>query len=159
MLVNTGPRCLLHIWLQHRCHWNLVTGSLSRVRRFSKDFHEWRSHEWKSLPNRFTSGKNRFFTVTNVLFYLLHAILCHEHTDPLRTIIERSFRHCCQKGSLFCDVTTIDLWRHANARYWYCDVIFVDCHCTGNLAQSRSSLMNNSREYRYPVMRYSRLSV
>ena len=27
----------------------------SRVRRFANDFHEWRSHEWKSLANRFTS--------------------------------------------------------------------------------------------------------
>ena len=30
---------------------------LSRVRRFGNDFHEWRSHEWKSLPNRLTSDK------------------------------------------------------------------------------------------------------
>ena len=31
---------------------------LSRVRRFGNDFHEWRSHEWKSLTNRLTSDKN-----------------------------------------------------------------------------------------------------
>ena len=30
---------------------------LSRVRRFGNDFHEWRSHEWKSLTNRLTSDK------------------------------------------------------------------------------------------------------
>ena len=97
---------------------------LSRVRRFGNDFHEWRSHEWKSLPNRLTSDKKSLFTVTNVLFYFLHAILCHEHTNPLRTIIECSFRHCCQ-GRPFqtehSDITTIDLscereilvlWRH-----------------------------------------------
>ena len=141
--------------------------------------HEWGDsamifrHEWKSLPNRFTSDKkslpNRFtsdkkslFTVTNVLFYFLHAILCHEETDPLRTTIERSFRHCC-KGQSFltkhCDVTTVYLWRHANSKYWYCDVILIDCHCTCKFAQRRSSLVNNSREYRYPATRYSRLSV
>ena len=83
---------------------------LSRVRRFGNDFHEWRSHEWKSLPNRLTSDKKLFFTVANVLLYLLHAILCHEHTNPLRTIIERSFRHCCQ-GAAFSDRA---LWRHHN---------------------------------------------
>ena len=47
-----------------------------------------------------------------LLFYFLHAILCHEHTNPLRTIIERSFHHCCQGGPFLtehCDVTTIDL--------------------------------------------------
>ena len=135
---------------------------LSRVRRFGNDFHEWRSHEWKSLPNRLTSDKKSLFTVTNVLFYFLYAILCHEHTNPLRTIIERSFRHCCQGRPFLtehCDVTTIDLRRHANAKYWYCDVIFVYCHCTRKLAQRRSSLVNNSREYRYLATRYSRLSV
>ena len=135
---------------------------LSRVRRFDNDFHEWLSHEWKSLPNRLTGDKKSLFTVTNVLFYFLHAILCHEHTNPLKTIIERPFRHCCQGWHFLtqhCDVTTIHLWRHANARNWHCDVIFVDCHCTRKLAQRRSSLVNNNREYRYPATRYSRLSV
>ena len=111
------------------------------------------SHEWQ---------KKSLFTVTNVLFYFLHAILCREHTNPLRTIIERSFRHCCQGRPFLtehCDVTTIDLRRHANAKYWYCDVIFVYCHCTRKLAQRRSSLVNNSREYRYLAARYSRLGV
>ena len=106
--------------------------------------------------------KKSLFTVTNVLFYFLHAISCHQHTNPLRTITERSFRHCCQGWPFLtehCDVTTVDLWRHANAKYWYCDVIFVYCHCTRKLAQRRSSLVNNSREYRYLVTRYSRLSV
>ena len=39
------------------CHEFFVTIFLSRVRRFGNDFHEWRSHEWKSLPNRLTSDK------------------------------------------------------------------------------------------------------
>ena len=134
-------------------------------------------HEWGDSAMIFTSDevtsenhcriasrvtKKSLFTVTNVLFYFLHAILCHEHTNTLRTIIERSFRHCCQGRPFLtehCDVTTIDLWRHANAKYWYCDVIFVYCHCTRKLAQRRSSLVNNSREYRYLATRYSRLSV
>ena len=58
------------------------------------------------------------------------------------------------------------LWYHhnwsvtlANMRYWYCDVIFIDCHCMRKLVQRRSSLVNNSREYRYPATRYSQLSV
>ena len=134
-------------------------------------------HEWGDSAMIFTSDevtseshcriasrvtKNSLFTVTNVLFYFLHAISCQENTNPLRTIIERSFRHCCQGRPFLtehCDVTIIDLWRHANAKYWYCDVIFVYCHCTRKLAQRRSSLVNNSREYRYLATRYSRLSV
>ena len=52
----------------------------------------------------------------------------------------------------------VDLWRHANARYWHCDVIFIDCSCTCNLAKRRSTLVNNNREYRLLTTRYSRLS-
>ena len=117
-------------------------------------------HEWGDSAMIFTSDevtnenhwriasrvtKKSLFTVTNVLFYFLHAISCHEHTDPLRTIFERSFRHCCQARPFLtqhCDVTTIDLWRLANAKYWYCDVIFVYCHCTCKLAQRRITAVN-----------------
>ena len=119
----------------------------SRVKIIAESPHEW---------------KKALFTVTNILFYFLHAISCHEHTNPLRTIIESSFRQCCQGRPFLtehCDVTTIDLWSHANAKHWYCDVIFVYCHCTRKLVQRRSSQVNNSREYRYLATRYSRLSV
>ena len=66
-------------------------------------------HEWGDLPMIFTSDevasknhwqitsrvtKKSLFTVTNVLFYFLHAILYLEHTVPLQTIIDRSFLHC-----------------------------------------------------------------
>ena len=100
-----------------------------------------------------------------VLFYIgfrIDVTKYHEHSNPLKTIIECPFRHCCRGRSFltwYYDVTTIVLWRHANARYWYCDVIFVDCYCTRKLAQRRSSLVKNSLEYRHPATRYSRLSV
>ena len=107
-----------------------------------------KNNAWVTMNNDFfvTSDKKSLFTVTNVLFYFLHVILCHEHTNPLRTIIERSFRHCCQGRPFLtehCDVTSIDLWRHANAKYWFCDVIFVYCHCTCKLAQRWSSLVKS----------------
>ena len=64
-------------------------------------------HEWGDLPMIFMSDevknhwqitsrvtKKSLFTVTNVLFYFLHAILYIEHTVPLQAIINRSFRHC-----------------------------------------------------------------
>ena len=50
--------------------------------------------------------------VSNLLFYFLYAMLCPEHTIPLKTIIDRSFRHCCQWRSfltLHCDVTAVDV--------------------------------------------------
>ena len=73
----------------------------SRVKIIAESPHEWQ--------------KKSIFMVANVLFYFLQAILCHERTNPLRTVIERSFRHCCQGRPFLtehCDVTTIDLWRH-----------------------------------------------
>ena len=39
------------------------------------------------------------FTVTNVLFYFLHAILYPQHTILLKAVINRSFRSCRQGRS------------------------------------------------------------
>ena len=126
---------------------------------FRQWFPRWQKrHGWKPLPNRFTSDKKRksVFTVTHTLFYFLHAIL---QTNPPKTITNRSFRHCRQGYlSQHCDVTAFDLRRHANASYWYRDVISMDLSCTRKLAQRRYSLVKNNREYRYPATRFHRLS-
>ena len=39
--------------IMHELPWIMIFGS--RVRQFANNFHEWRSHEWKSSANRFTS--------------------------------------------------------------------------------------------------------
>ena len=60
--------------IMHELPWIMIVGS--RVRQFANDFHEWQSHEWKSLANRIT-GDPRFAIHSKfVLFYFLHAILC-----------------------------------------------------------------------------------
>ena len=46
------------------------------------------------------------FTVTNVLFHFLYAILCPEHTILLTTIIDRSFR----KGRFWLRIVTSPKW-------------------------------------------------
>ena len=60
---------------------------------------------------------------------------------------------------LTCDVSTVDLWRDVNKSYWHFDIIFVDCSCTCQFVQMRSSLVNNNHEYRYLTTQYSWLSV
>ena len=94
---------------------------LLRVRRFGNYFHEWRSHEWNHCRIASRVKKMSLFTVTNVLLlYFLHAILCPESTIPLKTIIDRWFRHFRQGRSFLtqhCDITTGDLWRHTNVGY------------------------------------------
>ena len=130
--------------IMHELPW--ITIFWSGVRRFANDFHEWRSQSWKSLRNHITSD-------------FLHAILCPEHTITLKTIIDCSIHHCRQGRPFLtchCDITTVDLWRHTNKKYWHCEVIFIDCSCTRKLAQRRSSLVNNNREYRFLTTQYSR---
>ena len=66
-------------------------------------------HEWGDLPKIFTSDEvtsenhwqiasrvtqKSLFTVTNASFYFLYAILYPENRIPLKTIIDRWFRHC-----------------------------------------------------------------
>ena len=83
---------------------------LSRVGWFGNDFHEWRSHEWKSLSNRLTSDKKALFTVMNVLFHFLHAISCHQHTNPLKTYYRLLISPLLPRA-VFSDLV---LWRHHN---------------------------------------------
>ena len=147
----------------------------SRVRWFANDFHEWRSHEWKSLANRLTSDEvtsenhwqNRLTSDPNIVIHGNECIIL------FLTCYFMSWTHNSAKNNYrllisplwlrtaFSDlvVTTVDLWRHTNVRHWHCDVIFAYCCCTHKLAQKRSSLVNNSLEYRFLATRYSRLSV
>ena len=135
----------------------------SRVRRFANNFHEWRSHGWKSLADHIKSDPKIVIHGNEciILFLTRYQLMSWTHNSPI-TIIDRWFRHCRQGQSFliqYCDVTTVDLWRHVNVGHWHYDVIFVDCSCTRKVAQRRSLLVNNSREYRYVITRYSRLSV
>ena len=52
-------------------------------------------HEWSTFPY------SQYMSL-----YFLHAMICFEHTNKMKTNIDRSFHHC-GKGSLFryCDVT------------------------------------------------------
>ena len=93
----------------HELPW--ITIFWLQVRWFANDFHEWRSHSWKSLANYLTSDQISLFMVTNVLFYFLHAVLCPEHTVPLKTIVDRSVCHCRQHGQGR-SFSALALWRH-----------------------------------------------
>ena len=65
--------------------------------------------------------------MSQIVFYFLFSTSVHSfHINSLDTFYWN------------CDVTTIDLWRHAIARYWYCEAVFVDCSCLRKLAQSWS---------------------
>ena len=82
--------------------------------------------------------------------YFFHTILCPEHRNPLKTIIDRSFCHCCQERSFLImrrDIATIDLWRQASTMCCYCDVRFVDCSCTRKFAQGWKENIKATRHW------------
>ena len=96
-----------------------------------------------------------------IILFLTRYFMSWTH-NPAKTIIDRSFCNCRQRRwflAKHCDVTIVDLWRHANARYYHCDVIFVDCSRTRKLALRRSSLVNNNNEYwsHHPVFTAGRV--
>ena len=62
-----------------------------RYKEYRMRYREVTSENQWQLTSQVT--KKSLFTVTNVLFYFLHAIYL-EHIVPLQTIVDRSFRHC-----------------------------------------------------------------
>ena len=85
-------------------------------------------HKWQKI----VINGNEYF----ILFLTRH--LRPERTIPLSIIIDRPFRHCCQGRTFLtkhCDANTVNLWRHANAGCWHCDVIVVDWSCAHKLTQ------------------------
>ena len=63
-------------------------------RWFGNDFHEWWSHEWKSLPNRFKSDKNIIIHGNECIILLLTCYFMSWMHNSAKTIMDRWFRHC-----------------------------------------------------------------
>ena len=125
------------------CQW-FSRMTKSRVKIIGKSHHEW-------TQRRYLRQRMYYFFLTRYFTYNSAKTSDPSLISPLSQ--GRSFL------TYYCDVTTVDLWRHANVGCWHYDVILVDCSCTRKLAQRRSLLVNNSREYRYLITRYSWLSV
>ena len=129
------------------CHWfSRVTKS--QVKIIGKSHHEW--------PKIVIRGNECIISfLTRYFMSWTHNSTKNNHRSLISQLSLRDGIFLTQH----CDVTTVDLWRHANVWYWHCDVIVVDCSCTCQLAQRQSSLVNYNREYRFLTTRYSRLSV
>ena len=150
----------------YRCHLQDITNNAwvavnnyfgSRVRRFADDFHEWRSHEWnhRQIASRVT--QRSLFTVTNILFYFLHAILCprtHFYYKPssiahFATVAKDGlfWLRIVTSSQLICDVTrtrntsivtsysAIVLARanwHKSDLHWWITIVNIDFSSPGN---------------------------
>ena len=144
----------------HELPWITIFGS--RVRRFANDFHEWRSHEWKLLANRITSDL-KFVIHSNecIILFLTRYFMSWTHNSA-----KNNHRSLILQLSPRTVVSDLALWRHHSGSVtsrereilalWH---HICHCSCTCKLAQRRSSLVNNNREYRFLITWYSRPSV
>ena len=118
---------------------------------FANNCHEWRCHDWKSFTNRTTSDKkivihgNKYI----IVFLTRYFVVSWKHNSTKDN--HRSLISPLSLRTVLCDVTTVDLWRQTNAKYWYCEVIFIDCSCKQmyKMTKMRSSLLHSNCEYRF----------
>ena len=139
-----------------------ITTFRSRVRRFANDFHEWRSHSWKSLSNRLTSGTKIVFHGDEfIVLFLARYFMSWTHNAT-----KNDYRSLISPLALRTVFLDLALWPHhswsvtsCERGYWHYDVMFVDFSFTRKLAQRLSWLVNSTHEYRFLITRYSRLCV
>ena len=107
-LVNSTPLDLLHkiLRIMHELPWITIFGS--RVRRFANDFHEWRSHEWKSLANRITSDPKIVIHGNEcIILFLTRYLMSWTHNSA-----ENNHRSLVSQLSPRTIVSGLALWRH-----------------------------------------------
>ena len=74
LLIDSGlpsPDMVFTVSIRNNAWVIMNNDLLSLVRRFGNDFHEWQSHEWKSLSNRLTSDKKKIVIHGNECIILL----------------------------------------------------------------------------------------
>ena len=141
--------------LMYTLLWRII---LSWVRWFTMIFtsDEVTSENHCESPHKWQ--KKSLFMITHTLSYFLYAILCPEHANVLKTIINHSFHHCHQRRSFLtnhCEVTTVTSRKHEVLVLWH----HIDCFCTCKLMQKWSSLVNKNSEYWFPTNQCSWIDV
>ena len=90
----------------HELPWITIFGS--RVRRFANDFHEWRSHEWKSLANRVTSDTKIVIHGNEcTILFLTRYFMSWTHKSA-----KNNHRSLISQVSPRTVVSDLALWRH-----------------------------------------------
>ena len=119
----------------HELPWITILGH--RIWRFAHDYHEWRSHKWKSLANHFTSNPKILIRGNEcIILFLIHYFVSwiHNSTKNNHRLLISPLSLRTVFSALDCDITPIDLWRRLLALWRHiCRLIL---H-----AQIRSSLV------------------
>ena len=93
------------IKMMHELPWITIFGS--RVRRFANNFHEWRSHEWKSLANRITSDPKIVIHGNEcIILFLTRYLMSNTQFRP------NNYRLLISPLSLWTVFSDLVLWRH-----------------------------------------------
>ena len=93
----------------HGVTWITIFGS--RVRLFANNFHEWRSHEWKSLANRITSDHNIVIHGKEcIILFLTRYFMSWTHNSS-----KNNYRSLISPLSLWTVFSVLALWPH---HYW-----------------------------------------
>ena len=107
--VRCGQGWRKRLWklrIMHELPWITFFGS--RVRRFANDFHEWRSHEWKSLANRITSDPKIVIHGNEcIILFLTRYLMSWTHNSA-----ENNHRSLVSQLSPRTIVSGLALWRH-----------------------------------------------
>ena len=144
----------------HELPWIMIFWS--RVGWFANEFHEWWSHEWKSLTNHPTSDQEVVIHGNEcIILFLTRYFISWTHcsvTNNLRSLISPVTRDglfwlkIVTSSQLICDITRTQGTGIVTS---YSSIVLA----RAKLAQRWSSLVNNNREYRFLTTWYSRLSV
>ena len=107
---TAGGYRYIKVWDIKNNAWVTVNNDffLSRVGWFANDFHEWRSHEWKSLANHLTSDQKIVIHDNEcIILFLTRYFISWTHRSATKK--HRSLISPLSLGTFFSDLT---LWRH-----------------------------------------------
>ena len=95
--------------IMHELPW--ITILWSRVRWFTDDFHEWRSHEWKSLANHLTRDQNIVIHGNEyIILFLTRCFMSWTHSSAKND--RRSFSSPLSPTWPRKVFSALALWRH-----------------------------------------------
>ena len=149
---NSSTRHMIPYWNDRRWAWRPTLRPFENIYDIQRMIHEltWIAifcHEWGDSAMIFTidevTSENHCRITSRVtkiiiqdeeciILFLTRYIMPWTHISP--KLSSNAYFTIVAKGSLFWLSIVTSLQLICDARYWHCDVIFVDCHCTCKLA-------------------------
>ena len=97
-------------WFHHKCIGYMDNDFLSRVRRFGNGFHEWRTHELKSLPYRLRNGKIVIRTNPYIILFLTSYFVSWTHEIYWKQSVFAHFAIVTKDGLFLINIAITRSW-------------------------------------------------